>query len=95
MALNNIVDARYERLRAQFPAGPPHVNDLLMLWLANEGGTGNTLNDRWRSMLIGKGATPGQLNDMWFEVLGLNGFNQPSLNDRELAFWVNSGNLAP
>lgn len=93
MALNNIVDARYERLRTQFPAGPPHVNDLLMLWLANEGGTGNTLMDRWRSMLIGKGATPAPINDMWYQVLGLNGFTQNSLNDREFAFWTTSGDL--
>lgn len=44
-------------------------------------------------MLIGKGATPGPINDMWFQVLGLNGFTQPSLNDREFAFWTTSGNL--
>lgn len=93
MALNNIVDSRYERLVAQFPGGPPHVNDLLMLWLAAEGGTGNTLTDRWRSMLIGKGATAAPINDMWFEVLGLNGHTQNTLNDREFDFWNTSGNL--
>lgn len=88
-----ITDARFDALRVLVPTAPPTTNDMLFAWLALEGGTGNTLADRWRSMLIGKGATPGHRNDMWMQVLAINGFTQPQMNDRELAFWVAGGNL--
>lgn len=83
------IDLRYDRLRVLFPAGPPHINDLMMLWLASEGGTGNTLNDRWYTMLLSKaGISAAPINDMWFDVLTNNGFTQDSLTDKEFAYWT-------
>jgi hypothetical protein len=91
--METLVTARLETLRQLFPNGPPHINDLLVLWLASEGGTGDSLIDLWYSMLISKGATPGHRSDMWFEVLGNEGF-EGALKDRELAFWQNGGTFA-
>lgn len=89
----SLVDERFEALKVLVPAAPPYVNDMLFAWLATEGGTGNTLNDRWYTMLISKGAVVRTINDMWFEVLAINGHTQNSLNDRELAFWTSGGAL--
>ena len=88
-----LTDARFDALRVLVPLAPPTTNDMLFAWLATEGGTGNTLSDRWNSMLLSKGVTQGHRNDMWRDVLILNGFTQPHINDAELAFWVAGGIL--
>jgi hypothetical protein len=66
---------------------------MLFAWLATEGGTGDTLSDRWNTMLQSKASisAPGQRNDMWKTVLAANGFNQDSLADAELAYWTAGG----
>jgi hypothetical protein len=89
----HISDVRFEALRAQLPLAPPHTNDLLFEWTLTQGGSGNTLNDRIRNMLIFQGATPGHVNDMWAQVLALNGFGG-SLNDQLLEFWESGGTFA-
>ena len=88
-------DARFDALRVLVPTAPPTTNDMLFAWLATEGGTGNSLPDRWNSMLLGKAAVTvqGHRNDMWKAVLVANGHTQPHLNDAELAFWVSGGAL--
>lgn len=91
---SNLVDARFDALKVLVPTAPPYVNDMLFAWLLTEGGTGNSLTDRWYTMLINKaGVDPGTINDMWFQLLGINGHTQNSLNDRELAFWTSGGAL--
>jgi hypothetical protein len=91
----SLVDERFEALRVLVPLAPPTTNDMLFAWLATEGGTGLSLNDRWYTMLIGKVAitTPAPINDMWFDVLTANGHTQLTLNDKELAFWTSGGAL--
>lgn len=88
-----LTDARYDALRVLVPGAPPHTNDMLFAWLATEGGSGNTLNDRWNSMLLSKNAVSaqGHRNDMWKAVLADNGFAQPHINDAETAYWVAGG----
>ncbi len=91
-----LTDARFDALRVLVPLAPPTTNDMLFAWLATEGGTGNTLNDRWNTMLLGKvaiGGVQGHRNDMWRTVLAANGFTQPSLNDAQQAFWLAGGAL--
>lgn len=68
-----------------------HVNDRLVLWLQSEGATSDDLNDAWLEMLASKGYT-GQLNDAWYALLGFLGYTG-QLNDRELAFWLEGGNI--
>lgn len=90
-----LTDARFDALRILVPLAPPTTNDMLFAWLATEGGTGDTLGDRWNTMLLGKVAitAQGHRNDMWRTVLAANGFTQPHLNDAETAFWVAGGAL--
>jgi hypothetical protein len=52
--LTTFNDARFDALLVLVPAAPPTTNDMLFAWLATEGGTGNTLVDRWYSMLLSK-----------------------------------------
>lgn len=47
-------DARFDALLVLVPTAPPTTNDMLFAWLATEGGVGNTLPDRWFSMLRSK-----------------------------------------
>lgn len=49
-------DARYNALVALVPSAPRTTNDMLFAWLATEGGIGDTLVDRWFSMLLSKAA---------------------------------------
>jgi hypothetical protein len=49
-----LTDARFDALRVLVPAEPPTTNDMLFAWLATEGGSGDTLADRWFSMLLSK-----------------------------------------
>lgn len=88
-----LTDARFDALRVLVPLAPPTTNDMLFAWLATEGGSGDTLGDRWNSMLLSKGVSQGHRNDMWMDVLALNGFTEPDMNDRQLAFWVAGGAL--
>jgi len=91
-----LTDARFDALRILVPTAPPTTNDMLFAWLATEGGTGNTLDDRWNTMLLGKvaiGGVQGHRSDMWKTVLAANGFTQPHIQDAELAFWVAGGAL--
>jgi hypothetical protein len=69
------------------------MNDMMYKWLAANGGTGSTIDDLWRTMLISKGATASKRNDMWFQALGNMGYSQGSLVDREFAFWNAGGVL--
>lgn len=88
----SLIDEKFEALRVLVPLAPPTTNDMLFVWLATEGGTGNTLNDRWYTMLLSKaGITAAPINDMWFDVLTNNGFAQLSLMDKELAYWTAGG----
>ncbi len=91
----SLTDERFAALRILVPTAPPTTNDMLFAWLATEGGTGDTLPDRWNTMLLGKVAitAQGHRNDMWKAVLVANGFTQPHLNDAELAFWIAGGAL--
>jgi len=82
----SLTDERFAALQALVPAAPPTTNDMLFAWLLQIGGTGNTISDRWRSMLVSKGITASQFNDMFFTWLGTLGFTG-TLNDRQLAFW--------
>lgn len=88
-----LTDARFDALRVLVPAAPPTTNDMLFAWLATEGGSGNTLGDRWNSMLLSKASitVQGHRNDMWRTVLAANGFAQPDLNDAQTAYWVAGG----
>lgn len=89
-------DARYDALLVLVPLAPPTTNDMLFAWLATEGGTGNTLDDRWNTMLLSKvaiGGVQGHRSDMWKAVLAANGHAQPHINDAETAFWVSGGAL--
>lgn len=88
-------DARFDALVVLVPSAPRTTNDMLFAWLATEGGTGNTLVDRWMSMLEGKaGVDPGKhRSDMWFQLLGINGHTEGTLKDREYAFWIAGGAL--
>lgn len=91
-----LTDARFDALRILVPLSPPTTNDMLFDWLATEGGTGLTLDDRWNTMLLGKvaiGGVQGHRSDMWKAVLVANGFTQPHIQDAELAFWVAGGAL--
>ena len=90
----SLSDERFTALLVLVPTAPPTTNDMLFAWLATEGGTGNTLTDRWNTMLRGKaGVDDAARNDMWFQLLGINGHNQGTLNDREMAFWLSGGAL--
>jgi len=86
-------DERFNALRVLVPLAPPTTNDMLFAWLATEGGTGDSLNDRWNSMLLSKAsiASQGHRNDMWKTVLAANGFAQLHINDAELAYWTAGG----
>lgn len=88
-----LVDERFEALRVLVPLAPPTTQDMLMAWLLTEGGSGNTLADRWNSMLLSKASitTQGHRSDMWFTVLGANGHAGLSVKDRELAYWTAGG----
>ena len=89
----SLTDERFAALKVKVPLAPPTTNDMLFAWLATEGGTGNSLSDRWNSMLLSKASVTvqGQRNDMWKAVLAANGFAQPHINDAELAYWVAGG----
>lgn len=89
----SLTDERFNALRVLVPLAPPTTNDMLFAWLATEGGTGDSLVDRWNSMLLSKAAvaSQGARNDMWLAVLNANGFTQPSLNDAQLAYWTAGG----
>lgn len=54
LLMPTLTDARYDALRVLVPSAPPTTNDMLFAWLATEGGTGDTLADRWLSMLLSK-----------------------------------------
>lgn len=49
-----LTDARFDALRVLVPLAPPTTNDMLFAWLATEGGVGDTLGDRWNTMLLSK-----------------------------------------
>jgi len=89
----SLTDERFEALRILVPLAPPTTNDMLFAWLATEGGTGDSLPDRWNTMLLSKASitSQGQRNDMWFTVLTSNGFAQLTLNDKEMAYWLAGG----
>lgn len=89
----SLTDERFAALQVLVPAAPPTTNDMLFAWLATEGGTGNTLSDRWNTMLLSKASitSQGHRNDMWFTVLTANGFPQLTLNDKEMAYWLAGG----
>ncbi len=89
----SLTDERFTALRVLVPLAPPTTNDMLFAWLATEGGTGNTLSDRWNSMLLSKVSVTaqGHRNDMWRTVLAANGFAQSHLNDAEMAYWLAGG----
>lgn len=89
----SLTDERFAALRVLVPAAPPTTNDMLFAWLVTEGGTGDSLTDRWNTMLLSKNAisAQGQRNDMWKAVLADNGFTQLHLNDAEMAFWLAGG----
>ena len=89
----SLTDERFDALRVLVPLAPPTTNDMLFAWLATEGGTGNTVGDRWNTMLMSKVSVTaqGQRNDMWKTVLAANGFAQLHLNDAELAYWTAGG----
>ena len=89
-----LTDARFDALKVLVPTAPPTTNDMLFAWLATEGGSGDSVNQRWDTMLKGKaGVTDASRNDMWYQLLGINGHTQLHINDRELAFWVSGGAL--
>jgi len=88
-----LTDARFDALRILVPTAPPTTNDMLFAWLATEGGTGDSLPDRWNTMLLSKSAisVQGHRSDMWLAVLNDNGFTEPHINDAQLAYWVAGG----
>ncbi len=89
-----LTDARFDALKILVPTAPPTTNDMLFAWLVTEGGSGDSLNQRWDTMLKAKaGVTDASRNDMWYQLLGINGHTQLHINDRELAFWVSGGAL--
>ncbi len=83
-------DCRYDALIAQGFTG--HTNDMLLAWAQSNGATSNQLNDALLETLIINGATSEALNDAWYEALGLLGI-MGARNDRELAFWCDSGGI--
>ena len=92
----SLTDERFAALRVLVPTAPPTTNDMLFAWLATEGGTGNSLADRWNTMLLGKvaiGGVQGHRTDMWKTVLAANGFTQNHITDAEMAFWLAGGAL--
>ncbi|RLA02081.1 MAG: hypothetical protein DRQ42_01595 [Gammaproteobacteria bacterium] len=64
--------------------------DEYFAWLGDNGGTGNSVMDREKSMLIAKGVAPGEINDMWVERLGVLG-HTGSLEDMLYDFWLGGG----
>lgn len=81
---NTLIDCRYQALIVLGYTGA--VNDMLYVYWLDQGGTGNTLNDRWFSALGALGRTEGTLTDRWFEYLGSLGYTG-SINDREFRYW--------
>ena len=87
-----LTDARFDALRVLVPAAPPTTNDMLMAYLLANGGTGNTLGDRWRSFFISQGGSADlHRNDQIREFLDNEGFAQLHINDAWLAFWLAGG----
>ena len=70
-----------------------HIDDLERAWLKQEGGTGNQVNDLWRSMLAGQGFT-GALPDAQYAWLGSMGYTG-HINDRFWNFWLSGGSGGP
>lgn len=66
---------------------------MLMVWFADNGGTGNSARDLWYSMMIAQGVAPGTITDMWMTLLGNLGYSEGTLTDRENDFWCNGGGV--
>lgn len=87
-----IIDTKFAVLRASYSGS---ISDMTIAWLQDNGATSSHISDAWKEMLADKlVATPtGNKNDDWFQLLDELGFSTGSLNDRELAFWVDGGTL--
>jgi hypothetical protein len=90
----SLIDARFDALRTLGHTGS--TSDMLYTWLAANGGVGDHINDRWRTML---GANIPRTdfenyhyNDWWYDLLGSQGYTG-TLNDREYQFWLAGGVL--
>lgn len=60
-------------------------------------GDQSTISDAWRRMLLSRSGLPVATyhrNDYWYVYLGALGYTG-SMNDRELAFWLNGGTFEP
>jgi hypothetical protein len=82
-----LVDCRFDALRTQGYLGT--TSDMLMFWLADNGGVGGAMNDLWHTMLLSKGFT-GATTDMWYQYLFNLGY-RGHINDMEMAFWCSGG----
>lgn len=67
-----------------------HINDAMLQWATDNGGTGDGVNDKVYSALLALGATQGHVNEMWLEVLGNQGYTG-ALQDMIGAFLLAEG----
>ena len=82
-------DAKFAALRAQGYTGA--MSDMTLQWLQANGATSNSISDAWLEMLVAQGIAPNtHRGDGWYDYLGLRGYTG-SINDRELAFWLDGG----
>ena len=82
-------DCMFQSLAAQ--VAPGTINDMLYLYLLQNGGLAGNLNDLWNQVWDAQGVSPGDFNDRAWEFLGNLGHLQPDLPGRWTSFWCSGG----